>query len=473
MTPDAQRDMLAQAQTAYAALQAKGLKLNMQRGQPSDADFDLSNDLMTALGPDDVTMDGVDLRNYGGGVAGLPSARRLFADYLDVAPENVVVWNNASLELQGMVLTFALLHGMPHSPAPWVTGSARMIVTTPGYDRHFLLLQTLGFDMVEVAMTADGPDVEAIERIAADDPAVKGVLFVPTYSNPTGDTISAEKAARLAALDAAAPDFTIFADDAYRAHHLGEPDPRVNLLELCADAGHPERALVFASTSKITFAGGGLGFVAAGADTVTWLITYLGAQSIGPNKLEQARHVRFLSAYPGGIDALMRRHAALIAPKFAAVDEILSAHLGTDGTYATWTTPRGGYFSSLDTTAPVADRVVQLAAEAGVSVTPAGATYPGGQGPGQPQHPDRADPPPARGGSRRDGGRGRMHPTRHPRARRDGRRAAPGLDSREPRDWMWRTSCALVTWSWRTRRCEPTPRPSRRRGFWPARTFRA
>jgi DNA-binding transcriptional MocR family regulator len=352
----------------------------MQRGQPSDADFDLSNDLLCAVGPGDTSLDGIDLRNYPGGVTGLPSARALFGRYLGVDAANVLVWNNSSLELQGLVLAFALLHGLRGSQQGWVHDRPRMIVTVPGYDRHFLLLETLGFELVAVAMEPDGPDVDAIV-VAAADPRVKGLLFVPTYSNPGGETISADKAQRLATMDTAAPDFTILADDAYRAHHLGAPAETVNFVELCAAAGHPDRALVFGSTSKITFAGAGLGFVGTSVDTVKLLATYLGAQSIGPNKLEQARHVRFLDAYPGGIDGLMRAHAALIAPKFAAVDEVLAAELGTDGSYATWTTPRGGYFSSLFTTEPVASRVVELADAAGVSLTPAGATYPGGVDP--------------------------------------------------------------------------------------------
>jgi DNA-binding transcriptional MocR family regulator len=372
---------LAAAQAAYDAFVARGLKLNMQRGQPSDADFDLSNGLLSALGPSDTTQDGIDLRNYPGGVTGLPSARTLFGDYLGVAAANVVVWNNSSLELQALALTFALLHGVRGSRRGWVHERPKMIVTVPGYDRHFLMLETLGFDLVAVAMGPDGPDVEAIAALAAADPAVKGLLFVPTYSNPGGETISAEKARRLASMPTAASDFTIFADDAYRAHHLGRPDATVELVGLCAAAGNPDRAFVFGSTSKVTFAGAGLGFVGTSTDNVAWLATYLAAQSIGPNKVEQARHVRFLGAYPGGIDGLMRDHAANVAPKFAAVDEVLAAALGTDGTYATWTTPRGGYFSSLFTTAPVASRVVDLANAAGVSLTPAGATYPRGADP--------------------------------------------------------------------------------------------
>ncbi|MCA0293914.1 MAG: aminotransferase class I/II-fold pyridoxal phosphate-dependent enzyme [Actinobacteria bacterium] len=372
---------LAAARAAYDAFVARGLTLDLQRGQPSDADFDLSNGLLAALGPSDVTMDGLDLRNYPGGVAGLPSARALFGRYLGVDAANVVVWNNSSLELQGLVLTFALLHGVRGSQGGWVHERPKMIVTVPGYDRHFGMLTALGFELVVVDMRPDGPDVDAITALAASDPAIKGVLFVPTYSNPGGETISADAARRLAGMPTAAPDFTIFADDAYRAHALGEPDATVEFVGLCAEAGFPDRAFVFGSTSKVTFAGAGLGFVASSVANVAWLTGWLAAQSIGPNKVEQARHVRFLEAYPGGIDGLMRAHATLIAPKFAAVDEVLSAELGTDGAYATWTTPRGGYFSSLFTTAPVAARVVELAKAAGVVLTPAGATYPGGADP--------------------------------------------------------------------------------------------
>ncbi len=373
------------ARDRYEAFKARGLKLNMQRGQPSDADFDLSNDLLNAVGPHDtLTAGGQDIRNYSaGGVAGLPEARELFGRMMDVTADQMLVWNNASLELQGHVLTWALLKGLPGSTSPWAAQRPQLIVTTPGYDRHFLLLQTLGFELLTVEMQADGPDVDAVERLAAGSDRVKGVLFVPTYSNPGGETVSVQKARRLAALKAAAPDFTIFADDAYRVHHLyaQDRDEAVNFVALCAEAGHPDRAFVFASTSKITFAGAGLGFVASSAANVKAVGAWLNAQSIGPNKVEQWRHVRFLEGYPGGVEGLMARHAEIIAPKFAAVDEVLSAALGRGGELATWGTPKGGYFISLDTTLPVARRVVQLAGEAGVSLTPAGATYPGGLDP--------------------------------------------------------------------------------------------
>ena len=373
------------AREQYEAFKALGLKLNMQRGQPSDQDFDLSSALLNAVGPHDtLTRSGQDIRNYSaGGVAGLPEARELFGTMMGVSAEQTLVWNNASLELQGHVLTWALLKGLPSSAAGWATQRPQMIVTTPGYDRHFLLLQTLGFDLLTVDMQQDGPDLDAVERLAQSSDRVKGLLFVPTYSNPGGESISAVKAQRLAGMHAAAPDFTVFADDAYRVHHLypTDRDVAVNFVDLCAAAGNPDRAFVFASTSKITFAGAGLGFLASSAANVKAVGGWLNAQSIGPNKVEQWRHVRFLEEYPGGVEGLMARHAEIIAPKFAAVDEVLSAELGRGGELARWGTPKGGYFISLDTTLPVAKRVVELAAAAGVSLTPAGATYPGGQDP--------------------------------------------------------------------------------------------
>ncbi|UQX88039.1 hypothetical protein M6D93_17330 [Jatrophihabitans telluris] len=370
----------SEAYDAYNAYKARGLKLNMQRGQPSDADFDLSNALLQAVGADDVVAaGGIDIRNYPGGVAGLAEARELFGDYLGLAAANVLVWNNASLELQGHVLTQMLLQG-PRNRSPWAAHAPTIVVTTPGYDRHFTLLESLGFRLAMVDMQADGPDVQAIEALVERDPSVRGVLFVPTYSNPGGETISAAKAERLAALTASAADFTIFADDAYRAHHLSDTDrdTPVNFVELVAAAGNPDGAYVFASTSKITFSGAGLGFVGASETNIAHLSSYLFALSIGPNKIEQLRHVKFLSGYPGGIAGLMSAHAALIAPKFAAVEQILSSELGGTG-LARWTSPKGGYFVSLDTTRPIADKVVELANGAGVSLTPAGSTFPPGR----------------------------------------------------------------------------------------------
>jgi DNA-binding transcriptional MocR family regulator len=376
-------ETLESLQAQYEAVKALELKLNMQRGQPSDADFDLSNGLLTAVTDDTdlTTPSGIALRNYPGGIAGLPEARALFAPILGVRPEEMMVGNNASLELMGDVLMWALLRGLKDSDRPWVQQSPKMIVTVPGYDRHFHILEQLGIGLIPVDITNEGPDMDAVEAIAAADPSVKGIFFVPTYSNPTGDTVSAATVQRLAAMKTAAPDFTILADDAYAVHHLTDnPALPPNLLRACEAAGNPDRVYLFGSTSKITFAGAGVGFMATSVANVAYISKLLGATSIGPNKIEQYRHVRFLTSYPGGIAGLMHAHAALLKPKFDAVQTVLAEELGNNG-LASWTNPQGGYFVSLDTALPVAARVVELANQAGVSLTPAGATYPGQKDP--------------------------------------------------------------------------------------------
>ncbi len=369
-------------QDKYNSYKAMNLNLNMQRGQPSDEDLDLSNDLLTIVTAKDViTESKLDVRNYTTTLAGLPEARDLFAEVLGVKASETMVANNASLHLMADVLMWAMLRGLKDSKTPWLKESPKMIVTTPGYDRHFLLLQKIGYELVTVPYTSDGPDMNAVETLAAGDASIKGIFFIPTYNNPTGDTISDENVRRLASMKTAASDFTIFADDAYCVHHLVDnPKVPLNFLTACKDAGNPDRVYIFGSTSKITFASAGLGFMASSEANIKYISTLLGTQTIGPNKLEQLRHVKFLRAYPGGIAGLMKEHAKLIAPKFAVVNEVLTRELGgTD--LATWTNPKGGYFISLNTTKPIASRVVQLANEAGVSLTPAGATYPNGYDP--------------------------------------------------------------------------------------------
>ena len=361
---------------------AMGLSLNIERGQPADANFDLSNPMLGAVGADDVVTDaGTDVRNYPGGVLGLPEARELFAEQLRVRPEQMLVGNASSLELMGTILSRALLNGVRDSERGWVHDGAKLIVTVPGYDRHFQLAESLGFELVGVPMTPGGPDVDAVEALVARDASIKGLYFVPTYSNPTGDCLSTANAERLMRMATAAPDFTVFADDAYAVHHLdGPPTDFPRLLELASDAGNPDRVLLFGSTSKVTFAGGGLCFMAANPDNLASWAKRLSAQSIGPNKVEQWRHVRFLRDFPGGLAGLMREHATILSPKFDAVQEVLDERLGNRG-LATWTRPTGGYFVSLDTARPVAGRVVALAKEAGVALTPPGATHPGGTDP--------------------------------------------------------------------------------------------
>ncbi|MFO7539145.1 MAG: aminopeptidase [Chloroflexota bacterium] len=375
-------DSLNALQARYDAYKAMGLQLNMQRGQPADVNFDLANPmLMIVDGEDVVTASGVAIRNYPGGVAGLPEARDLFADVLGVRPAEMIVGNNASLSLMSKTLMWAMLRGLKDSPAPWKEGPAKMIVTVPGYDRHFQLLAELGIEMVSVPMTEEGPDMTAVTHLAAADPAIKGLFFVPVYSNPTGDTVSDRVVQALAAMPTAAPDFTILADNAYAVHHLTDEAIRpLNLLRACEAAGNPDRVYLYGSTSKITFASGGIGFMASSEANVAYLTRLMGAASIGPNKVEQYRHVKFLQAYPGGLAGLMGDHAAILRPKFEAVQDVLEQELGDTG-LATWSQPKGGYFVSLNTTRPVADRVVALAAEVGVSLTPAGATYPHGHDP--------------------------------------------------------------------------------------------
>lgn len=360
-----------------------GLKLNIQRGQPGDDNFDVSNGLFSVLNEKDNLMpSGVDIRNYPGGIAGLKEAREVFSPVLGVRPEEMVVGNSSSLRMLANTLMWALIRGLKNSPAPWAGTRPKMIVTLPGYDRHFTLLDGLGFEMVTVNMTGDGPDLDAVEKIAGSDPAVKGILFVPTYSNPTGEKISDAKVRRLAAMKTAAPDFTIFADDAYAVHHLTE-DKTVpaNLLRACEAAGNPDRVYIYGSTSKITFSSAGIGFFGTSEANLKYITGLMNCEFIGPNKVEQYRHVLFIRKYPGGIPGIMAEHARLLAPKFRAVQEVLARELGGTG-LAEWTDPKGGYFVSLTTARPVAKRVVELANELGVSLTPAGATYPFGKDPG-------------------------------------------------------------------------------------------
>jgi DNA-binding transcriptional MocR family regulator len=376
-------ESLKDLQLHYESLKGLGLKLNIERGQPGDDNFNLSNALLSIVTEEDImTKSGFDIRNYPGGVLGLPEARELFCGILGAKPEETLVGNNASLLILSKVLMWAMLRGLIGSPAPWSKiNKPKMIVTVPGYDRHFLLLAEMGFEMIQVKMTKDGPDMAEVEKVAAADPAVKGILFVPTYSNPTGDTISDEAVLQLANMKTAAPDFTIFADDAYVVHHLVE-NPRVpkNLLRACEETGNTNRVYLFSSTSKITFSGAGLGFMATSTANLAYITKFFGTMFIGPNKAEQLRHVKFLNTYPGGVSGLMKEHAKLLKPKFDIVQKVLSKQLGSTG-LATWSKPDGGYFVSLDTAKPIAKRVVALTKEAGVAITPAGATFPFGKDP--------------------------------------------------------------------------------------------
>lgn len=370
---------LAQCQEAYAALQSLGLKLDLTRGKPSAQQLDLSNALLALPGAG-VTKDddGTDVRNYGG-LDGLPQLRRIFAELLGVPVEQLLAQGNASLTLMYDTLAYATLFGVPGSPRPWGREEkVRFVCPVPGYDRHFTLCEAFGFEMVTVPMTADGPDAEAVAALVAEDPSIKGMWVVPTYANPDGAVVAAAVAERLVSMPTAAPDFRIFWDNAYALHHLTDIEtPSADALGLAAAAGNPDRVVLFASTSKITFAGAGVAFLGSSPANVDWYRSHLAAQSIGPDKVNQLRHAQFFGD-ADGVRAHMGKHRDILAPKFEAVVEILDARLGG---VATWTAPKGGYFVSLDVVPGTAARVVQLAKEAGIALTPAGATYPYGKDP--------------------------------------------------------------------------------------------
>ncbi len=378
-SPEQLRAYLAEQRAAFAALEERGLRLDLTRGKPSAEQLDLSAALLD-LPDGHLDPDGVDVRNYGG-LTGLRGLREIFAELLGVEVDQLVAGGNASLTLMHDVLVYHLLHGGVDSPRPWAAeDKVTFVCPVPGYDRHFTMLASYGIDMVTVPMVQDGPDVAAVEALVRDDPSIKGMWIVPTYANPAGSVTTQEVAARLAAMPAAAPDFRLFWDNAYAFHHLTEEEAKsADILSLASAAGNPHRPVVFASTSKITFAGAGVAFLAASRENIAWYLDHLQYASIGPDKVNQLRHLQFFGSAQGVLDH-MARHRAILAPKFAAVDAALSAELGGLGV-AEWTRPRGGYFVSLDVLDGCASRVVELAKEAGIVLTPAGASFPNGRDP--------------------------------------------------------------------------------------------
>lgn len=367
----------AEQARAYQDLKAAGLSLDITRGKPAPAQLDLSEPMLR-LPKNGVAADGTDTRNYGGGM-GLTQLRAIFADLLGVPVDQLIAGNNASLTLMHDSIVFALLHGTPDSSAPWSAAPIKFLAPAPGYDRHFAICEHLGIELIPIDMLSDGPDMEAV-REAVKDPAVKGMWLVPTYSNPTGVTISESVAAELAALETAANDFRIYWDNAYAVHHLTEERTKTaDILGLCSASGHSNRALVFASTSKVTFAGSGVSFLGSSPENIAWFLSHTAVQTIGPDKVNHLRHAEFLES-PEGVLALMDQHREILAPKFDAVLSILSARLGEQGV-ATWTEPTGGYFISLDVVDGTAARVVSLAKDAGIALTPAGASFPYGKDP--------------------------------------------------------------------------------------------
>lgn len=364
----------AAEQTAYDALVASGLKLDLTRGKPSAEQLDLADGLLQ-LPTATTSPDGVDARNYGG-LSGVLALREMFAELLGLEVEQLSAQGNSSLTLMKDVLTYLWLHGGVDSERPWgAEETVRFICPVPGYDRHFALTEWFGIEMVTVPMAADGPDAEAVAALVADDPTIKGMWLVPTYANPTGQVTSQEVAERLASMPTAAPDFKIFWDNAYALHHLTAEDSKsADIVTLAAVAGHPHRPVVFASTSKITYAGAGVAFVGGSTETMAWYHRHLGLGSIGPDKVNQLRHLEFFGTAQGVRDHMVR-HRELLAPRFDEVERILTERLGGLD-IATWTHPRGGYFVSLDVLPGTASRVIELAKAAGVALTPAGSAFP-------------------------------------------------------------------------------------------------
>ncbi len=381
VTSDSITAVSDQLQAHYDDFKGRGLKLDLTRGKPSAAQLDLSAALLSLPGEKDYLAEGaVDCRNYGG-LQGLAEVRRLFAGMMGAPAEQIVAANNSSLALMHDTVVYAFLKGTCDSQTPWSKqGEIAFLCPVPGYDRHFTICQDYGVRMIPVALTGDGPDMDQVERLVAADASIKGMWCVPKYSNPTGTVYSDATVERLAAMKTAAPDFRLFWDNAYAVHHLtDEAIEIVNILDLCARHAHPNRAFVFASTSKITLPGSGLALFAGSADNVKWFLARLAPRTIGPDKINQLRHARFLPE-PAAIAQLMTKHRALIAPKFQKVLEIFNERLA-DIPGVRWTEPKGGYFISLEVPEGCARRVVALAKDAGVVLTPAGATHPYGKDP--------------------------------------------------------------------------------------------
>lgn len=364
----------------YDAFAQRGLKLNLTRGKPSSRQLDLSNELLSLPGQGDFLSGSIDCRNYGE-LQGLPELRALLAPVYGVSADRMILGDNASLSLMHDAVVFALLKGTVDGERPWSREQrVAFLCPVPGYDRHFSICQELGIEMIPVPLTASGPDMAVVEKLVAADAGIKGMWCVPKYSNPTGTVYSDETVERLAGMKTAAADFRLFWDNAYAVHHLtSERIELANIDAACARLGNPNRAFIFGSTSKITFAGAGVGVFAGSKDNVSWYLKRIEKRTIGGDKLNQLRHIRLLRN-TDGILQLMDRHRAIMAPKFTKVLEVFQEHLGDTG-MASWTRPKGGYFITLEVAQGCAKRVVKLAKDAGVELTPAGATHPHGNDP--------------------------------------------------------------------------------------------
>ena len=364
----------------FEALKAKGLKLDMSRGKPSKAQLDLVSGILTTLTtPEECMAEGTDVRNYGE-LAGLPCARKYFAEILGCQPDECFIGGNASLTLMYDTIAKAYTHGLLHSEKPWAKlDKVKFLCPAPGYDRHFKISQSFGMEMITIEITETGPDMDAVEE-AVKDPAVKGMWCVPKYSNPEGVVYSEETIRRIAGLKPAAPDFLLMWDNAYCIHEFdGDYVPFPDIIALCREAGNPDMVFEYASTSKVTFPGAGISVMASSVDNIKYMLSLLGIQTISYDKVNQLRHVRFLKDKATTLE-LMKKHAAIMKPKFDAVVSALDKEIAPLG-IAQWKRPKGGYFVSVDTMDGLAKRTLALCKEAGVVMTGAGATFPYGVDP--------------------------------------------------------------------------------------------
>lgn len=368
----------------FSSVKAKGLKLDMSRGKPSKAQLEISNGLMDVLNSDSYFCDetGTDCRNYGI-LGGIPEAKKLMGEMSEVSPADMIIYGNSSLNIMFDTVSRSMTHGVCGS-TPWCRlDTVKFLCPVPGYDRHFRITEYFGIEMINIPMTENGPDMDLVEKYVNNDPAVKGIWCVPKYSNPQGYTYSEETVKRFAGLTPAAPDFRIFWDNAYSIHHLyDEPEKQDYLLEIlneCRKAGHPDMVYKFISTSKVTFPGSGLAAVAASPKNLEEFKNHLTVQTIGHDKLNQLRHVRFFGNM-ANMHAHMSRHAEILRPKFETVENTLEREIGGLG-IGSWTSPRGGYFISFDSMEGCAGAIVAKALEAGVKMTEAGATFPYGKDP--------------------------------------------------------------------------------------------
>ena len=370
----------AQVKAHFDELKAKNLKLNMARGKPGKEQLDLVSDILTVLStPDDCMAGALDVRNYGE-LSGLQCAKEYFADVLGCRPEECFIGGNASLTLMYDTISKAYTHGLLHSEKPWCKEeTVKFLCPCPGYDRHFKITESFGAEMINIPMTADGPDMDMVEDLVKD-PTVKGMWCVPKYSNPDGIIYSDATVRRIASLKPAAPDFLLMWDNAYCVHEFdGEFVPFDDILTLCREAGNPDMVFEFASTSKITLPGAGVSVMAASVDNQKYMESLLTIQTISYDKVNQLRHVKYLKDKAHTLE-LMKKHAEILRPKFLCVLRWLEQEIAPLG-LAQWQTPKGGYFVSVNTKPGLAKRTLELCKEAGVVMTGAGATFPYGRDP--------------------------------------------------------------------------------------------